>query len=115
MAYRVQFYPALKEIRRSANLCRADRVGTAEGPAMMKSIAIRLDDIYVPTARRGTLDAARVQALAEDILDNGLKVPIQVRRDKDRYVLVAGLHRLEAMRALGNDSIEVLVVQARKF
>ena len=82
---------------------------------MMKSIAIPLDEIYVPTARRGTLDDAKVQALAEDILDKGLQVPIQVRRDKDRYVLVAGLHRLEAMRALGSDSIEALVVQARKF
>lgn len=82
---------------------------------MMKSFAIRLDEIYVPTARRGTLDDAKVQALAEDILEKGMQVPIQVRRDKNRYVLVAGLHRLEAMRALGNDSIEALVVQARKF
>ena len=82
---------------------------------MMKSTAIRLDESYVPTARRGTLDAAKVQALAEDILEKGLQSPIQVRRDKERYVLVAGLHRLEAMRALGSDSIEALVVQARKF
>jgi len=82
---------------------------------MMKSVAIRLDEIYVPAARRETLDAAKVQTLAEDILENGLQFPIQVRRDKDRYVLVAGLHRLEAMRALGSDSIEALVVQARKF
>lgn len=82
---------------------------------MMKSVAIRLDEIYVPVARRETLDPAKVQALAEDILDKGLQSPIQVRRDKDRYVLVAGLHRLEAMRALGGDSIEALVVQARKF
>lgn len=82
---------------------------------MMKSIAIPLDDIYVPVARRGTLDAAKVQALAEDILENGMKVPIQVRRDKDRYVLVSGLHRIEALRSLGSDTIEALVVQARKF
>lgn len=82
---------------------------------MMKSVAIRIDDIYVPTARRNTLDSARVQDLAEDILEKGLQFPIQVRRDKDRYVLVAGLHRLEAMRALGSDSIEAIVVQARKF
>lgn len=82
---------------------------------MMKSVAIRLNEIYVPAALRATLDAAKVQTLAEDILDKGLQFPIQVRRDKERYVLVTGLHRLEAMRALGSDSIEALVVQARKF
>ena len=82
---------------------------------MMKSIAIRLDEIYVPTARRATLDDAKVQALAEDILEKGLQFPIQVRRDKDRYVRVAGLPRLEAMRALGSESIEALVVQARNL
>ena len=84
-------------------------------PRMMKSVAIRLNEIYVPAALRATLDAAKVQTLAEDILDKGLQFPIQVRRDKERYVLVTGLHRLEAMRALGSDSIEALVVQARKF
>lgn len=81
---------------------------------MMKAVPIKLDEIYVPTRLRGTLDAAKAAALAEDILQNGLKTPIQVRRDKDRFVLVAGLHRLEAMRQLGEAAVSALVVQARR-
>ena len=41
-------------------------------------------------------------------------MPIHVRRDGARYVLVEGLHRLEAMRALGEETIEALVVGARQ-
>jgi len=61
--------------------------------------------IYVPAKRQREIDPARVQALAEDILENGQKVPIRVRPDGERFVLVEGLHRLEAMRALGETAI----------
>ncbi len=81
---------------------------------MMKSVAVPIDQIYVPLGLRKGLDAAKADALAEDIADKGLQTPIQVRRDKDRYVLVTGLHRLEAMRALGETTIEVLIVAARQ-
>ena len=81
---------------------------------IMKSVAVRLDQIYVPTAQRKALDPAKVETLAESILENGLQTPIQVRRDKDRYVLVTGLHRLEAVRALGEPTIEALIVAARQ-
>jgi len=68
----------------------------------------------VPAALRKTLDAAKVAALAESILERGLETPIQVRRDGERYVLVAGLHRLEALKALGEAAIEALIVRARR-
>ena len=61
--------------------------------------------IYVPTKRARTLDPAKVEALAVDILENGQKVPIRVRADGDRLVLVEGLHRLEACRSLGETEI----------
>jgi ParB-like chromosome segregation protein Spo0J len=76
----------------------------------MDDVTIRIDEIYVPTKRRGELDPAKVEALAEAILEEGLKVPISVRRGKGRYVLVAGLQRLEAMRALGEETITAIVV-----
>jgi sulfiredoxin len=38
-----------------------------------------------------------------------------VRPDKNRYVLVSGLHRMEACRALGETTIVANLVQARKF
>lgn len=81
---------------------------------MLNAVPIVLDDIYVPVKRRQTLDPARVEELAEDIIDNGLTTPIQVRRDKERYVLVEGLHRLEAARALGEPTIEALIVSPRQ-
>lgn len=81
----------------------------------MKPVAVRLDEIYVPVRLRPTVDQAKVKALAEDILNKGLLSPIQVRRDKGRFVLVTGLHRLEALRSLGEESTEALIVSARKF
>lgn len=81
---------------------------------MMDSVAVPLDDIYVPVRHKKTLDAAKVESLAEDILENGMRVPIHVRLGNQRYVLVEGFHRLEAMRALGEATIEALIVRARK-
>jgi len=85
---------------------------------MMKAIPVKIAEIYVPAKFKGTLDAAKAAALADEIVgDGGLKIPIQVRRDEaqKRYVLVAGLHRLEAMRSLGEATIACYIVAARKF
>lgn len=81
---------------------------------MLKVVKVRIDDIYVPAARRKTLHPETVRHLAEDIVENGMKIPIQLRHDGKRYVLVEGLHRLEAMRWLGETTIEAYLVQARK-
>ncbi len=76
----------------------------------MDDVPIRIEEIYVPSKRRDEIDPARVEALAESILEEGLKVPISVRQGKGRYVLVAGLQRLEAMKALGEEKITAIVV-----
>lgn len=81
---------------------------------MLRVRRISLDSIYVPAARRKTLQEQSVHRLAEDILENGMRVPIQVRYDGTRYVLVEGLHRLEAARSLGEVEIDAFLVQARK-
>jgi ParB-like chromosome segregation protein Spo0J len=83
---------------------------------MMRTVAIPLAEIYVPAKLAKTLDAAKVETRAEEVLDSGLNTPVQVRRDEDRnrYVLISGVNRLEAARSLGEDSIDALVVQARK-
>jgi sulfiredoxin len=52
--------------------------------------------------------------LAESILEQGQLVPILLRRDQDKYILVEGLHRLEACRALGETTIKAMIVQARR-
>ena len=76
---------------------------------------LSIAEIYVPVKRRNTLDQAKVDALAESILEKGLEAPILVRRDDSKgLVLVEGLHRLEACRALGEEEIACLLVQARQ-
>ena len=76
---------------------------------------VSIDKIYVPVKRKKTLELKKVETIAESILDEGQKTPIQVREGDGRLVLVEGLHRLEACRALGENSIKVIFVQARRF
>jgi len=80
----------------------------------MRIVDVPIDKIYVPAAKRKTLDEAKVEPLAEDILENGLQSPIYVRIGKDRYVLQEGLHRVEAMKMLGETMIDGHIVQAKK-
>jgi sulfiredoxin len=82
---------------------------------LMKPVAVTLEEIYVPARLQAALDAKKVEALAESIIESGLQTPIQLRRDKARYVLVTGLHRLEAVRALGETSIQAFIVRARQY
>ena len=81
---------------------------------MLRVQKVTIADIYVPTARRKLLHPETVRALAEDILENGLKMPIQVREDGKRFVLVEGQHRLEAMKWLGEEAIDAYLVQAKR-
>jgi ParB-like chromosome segregation protein Spo0J len=81
---------------------------------MLQIHKVKLDTIYIPTERRKTLDAEKAAQLAEQILEEGIKIPIQVRFDGKRHVLIEGLHRLEAARLLGETTIAAYLVQARK-
>ncbi|HZN28858.1 MAG TPA: ParB N-terminal domain-containing protein [Xanthobacteraceae bacterium] len=81
---------------------------------MMKSEKFAIANIYVPVKRRATLDPKKVQEIAESILKSGLQTPIMVRKDGERFVLIEGLHRLEACRQLGEETILGYLVQARR-
>jgi sulfiredoxin len=70
-------------------------------------------DVRVPAKRKKTLDADKVLEIAEDILENGQITPIRLRVGKIGFVLIEGYHRLEAMRALGEDTIEGYLVRAQ--
>ena len=80
---------------------------------MLETGSFSIATIHVTRARMKTLDPAKVEALAVDIIDNGQTTPIQLRADGKRYVLIEGLHRLEALRALGEEFIEGVLVRAR--
>jgi sulfiredoxin len=81
---------------------------------MLKRENFPVAKIYVPTERRKTLDRKRVDEIANSMLENGPQLPILVRADGARFVLVEGLHRLEAAKALGEETIVGFLVDARK-
>lgn len=81
---------------------------------MLKRQMVAIQDVYVPMKRRQTIDPKKVEALAESILANGQDAPILVRLDDKRFVLVEGLHRLEACKALGETTVSAYLVAARK-
>jgi ParB-like chromosome segregation protein Spo0J len=81
---------------------------------MLKSKVLPIDKIYVPVKRRQTLDPVKVRRIAESMLQNGQETPIMVREDGGRFVLVEGLHRLEACRSLGEATVKGFLVQARR-
>ncbi len=82
----------------------------------MEDITIKIVEVYVPVKRRRSLNRQTVDEIAESILQTGKQPPITVHWDGKRYVLVTGLHRLEACKALGDETVSVTVVaQARQF
>ncbi|MEX3007266.1 ParB N-terminal domain-containing protein [Hoeflea sp. TYP-13] len=81
---------------------------------VMEKATFKIETIYVPVKRMKTLDKAIVDEIAESMLEEGQLTPILVRPDGDRYVLVEGLHRLEACKALGEETVEGMIVRARR-
>ena len=81
---------------------------------MMKRHTLAIADIYVPVKRRAALEPAKVQVIAESMLEVGQQTPILVRQDGERFVLIEGLHRLEACRQLGETTILGYLVQSRR-
>ena len=81
---------------------------------MLKPVSVKIADIYVPAVLRKELDPDKVDQAAEDLLDGEDSGAIQVRKGKGRWVLIKGIHRMEAAKALGEETIEAMVVAARK-
>lgn len=79
---------------------------------MSKPESFPIDKIYVPVKRKKALKPELVQEIAESILEIGQQAPILVRPDEGRFVLVEGLHRLEACKALGEKIIIGVLVSA---
>jgi ParB-like chromosome segregation protein Spo0J len=66
----------------------------------------------VPVKRRASLDQKRVDEIAASMLDKGQQAPILVRAGG--FVLVEGLHRLEAAKTLGEKTIVGFIGDARR-
>ena len=80
----------------------------------MRREKFAIGNIYVPIKRRTTLKPEIVREIAQSMLEVGQQTPILVRRDGDRFVLVHGLHRLEACKALGEETVYGYLVQSQK-
>jgi ParB-like chromosome segregation protein Spo0J len=78
-----------------------------------KTRDIRIDKIKVVGERRA-LDPGAVRQLADSMDGVGLHTPISVRRKNDSTRLVAGLHRLEAAKLLGWQTIPCFVIRGGK-
>lgn len=79
---------------------------------MPKAESFPIEKIFVPTKQKKAIKPEIVGEIAESMLDIGQQAPISVRRDGDRLVLVEGLHRLEACKALGETTILGVLVPA---
>ena len=79
---------------------------------MPKPESFPIEKIFVPTKQKKAIKPETVGEIAESMLDIGQQEPISVRLDGDRLVLVEGLHRLEACKALGETTILALLVSA---
>ena len=83
---------------------------------------VKIADIKI-TGRRRALKPAKVNELAESISSLGLQSPITVRlvkrglgwgKTKTEWVLVSGLHRIEAMKQLGQRKIPCFIIAGGK-
>jgi ParB family chromosome partitioning protein len=68
------------------------------------------DDIVIPPRLRARLDDATVAALMDSIQRIGLQMPVTVRWKDEDVILVAGRHRLEALRRLAVPLVEFNVI-----
>ena len=94
---------------------------TSDNPALSEStsrgrrvLPIDLATIHVPDDRLRSVDPGTVQQLAASITSIGLQSPIIVRPHPDDtglVILVAGDHRLEAIRLLGWPSIDAFIIK----
>ena len=80
---------------------------------MLQKQKFIINEIYVPVKKMKELDPLKVTEVAEGILEGKNILPIRVRSGDKRYVLIKGLHTLEALKALGEEEIEGFLTRAQ--
>jgi len=79
----------------------------------IENIEIPIDNIKINRRMRRT-DEDRIQDLSQSILNVGLLHPISVAYKNDNYILLSGLHRLEAFKILGRSNIPATVRESNE-
>jgi len=85
-------------------------VATPERPTV-QVVEIPLNLIRVTTRLRGT-DPQKVTDIAESVEGVGLLHPITVSKHSDGFYLLSGMHRLEAFRQLGRQTIPATIKES---
>jgi len=85
-------------------------VATPDRPTVVV-VEIPLNRIKVTTRLRGT-DTQKVTDIAESVEGVGLLHPITVSSRDDGFYLLSGMHRLEAFRQLGRQTIPATIKEA---
>lgn len=69
-------------------------------------------DIIIPNPSqpRTVFDESKIEELSESIKEHGLLQPINVTRDGDQYILIAGERRLRATKMANMDTIKAIVI-----
>ena len=80
---------------------------------MLQKQIFKINEIYVPVKKMKQLDISKVTELANAILEGKNMLPIRVRKGDKRYVLIKGMHTLEALKALGEKEIEGYLTRAQ--
>ena len=85
------------------------------GPRPRPVLPVDIASIRIPDGRLRKVDEKAADRIADSIARVGLQSPVVLRPDPDDpalHILIAGAHRLEAVRRLGWSSIEALIVDA---
>jgi sulfiredoxin len=81
---------------------------------VMEAQDFKIADIYVPVKLKKAFEVEGVAKFTDLLLAGEVLAPVLVRKDaKKGHVLVKGVHRLEACRELGEETIKGFLVQAR--
>ena len=94
-----------------------DDLVNEKDPTTGKSRLPWIDEVFVHNGTRISNFYVRgisLSAPSWGMLETGQQTPILVRPDGKRFVLVEGLHRLEACKELGETTIRGYLVQARR-
>lgn len=65
-----------------------------------------------PDQPRSVFDENEIEGLAESIKSVGLIQPVIVRRGDENYIIVAGERRFRAVKSLGWNSVQAIVIEA---
>jgi ParB family chromosome partitioning protein len=87
---------------------KKDSVGVYSN--MPRIIEVDLDKLeYSPNQPRLHYDETKIEELANSIQENGLIQPILVKKDNDKYQIIAGHRRFLAFKKLNKESIPAIV------